>query len=229
MKIIKVTILLLCNLFLLDCSKEPTNPVTKWNVIFFDNFNRSDTDNGDIGNDWSVYNATDSTTMKITNNEIRCELLKAPYYFQYALMTSYALYIEEIDYTFVRITAKIRTEKIVFPTIFILCARTDKNLNDGYFIGYDSNECFFEEIANGYKNSIPYQLPDSSTYSFELILNDVSFEYSIKDFTTNILLFSGGGATGFGVPDSRMVGFIAGSPSPNAVLIDDFKIEVNDE
>ena len=226
MKTMPVVLLLVCGLFLSDCTKKPTDPDDKWTEIFFDNFNRSNTDNGDIGDNWSVYNATDSTTMRISNNEVRCELLKAPYYFQYNLMSSYALYNKEIDYTDVKITAKIITGNIDFPTVFILCARTDKNLDEGYFIGYGHTESFFEEIVNCSSNSIPYQLPDSTTYLFELVLNGVSFEYSITDFETKSVIISGGGTTGCGVPEPQLVGFIAGAPFPNAVIIDDFKIEV---
>jgi hypothetical protein len=211
------------------CSEDPTESnkqAANWETIFYDNFNRSDTENGDIGPNWHVYNFTDSTVMKITDNQVRCELLRTPYFIQYNLMTSYALYNKEINYADVKITAKISTGNIDYATVFILCAMTNKNLDEGYFIGYGSTESFFEEIVNCYCNSIPYQLPDSTTYLFELVLNDINFEYSIKYMETNSVIVSGGGATGCSVPESRLVGFIAGAPFPKAVIIDDFKIEV---
>ncbi len=77
MKTLKMIIVLLfCGLFFMSCSKEPTQseePVKEWKTIFFDDFNRANTVNGDLGSNWIVCDTTNVSIMQIINNEVHAE------------------------------------------------------------------------------------------------------------------------------------------------------------
>jgi len=117
-----------------NCTKDenittpPPIPTPEWKTVFFDDFSRTNTINGDLGSNWWVFDTTNGSIMQITNNEVRSVQGTGP--------CPYALYFQEVNNSTFRISVKVKTDSITDATI-ILFARVDSSLSDGYFVGYD--------------------------------------------------------------------------------------------
>lgn len=206
-----------------SCTKDenaPTPPpAPKWKTIFFDDFNRANTDNGDLGSNWTVHNTSGGSIMQIINNEIyavEVRVLGAP------PKCPFALNAQDLNYSNMRISVKMRTDSFTNSTLFVLFARADTNLSNGYFIGYDGH--FFQEKPNAVHYGYVGDLSANTTYLLEIITDNNGFEATIKDYYT-------GSQFGWGyILDEDLnagkVGFKAGAFSPNAVYVEDFKIEI---
>ena len=240
MKTLKMIIVLLfCGLFFMSCSKEPTQseePVTEWKTIFFDDFNRANTFNGDLGSNWIVCD-TNGSIMQIINNRVRAErevpALDKPD------ICPYALYIQDVNcraFGKMKISVKMRTDSGSNYPIFLLFAGADSSLNDEYggFLGYDGEGCFigyngsaFITQQPNFKNIYLYEISANTTYILEMTVDSKGHKFQINDFATGMLLHFGGSQEDEFLVSGK-VGFMVGGRSPNAVFVDDFKIEIQE-
>ena len=72
-KIVPIFIVLLCCLYQFMCSEDPTqseDPQAEWKTVFYDDFNRTDAIDGDLGSNWIACNTENGHIMQIKNNEI---------------------------------------------------------------------------------------------------------------------------------------------------------------
>lgn len=214
-----VVIVLLYCLLGYSCSKEENNPIEpqdpEWETVFFDDFNRENTANGDLGSNWKVFNATNGSIMQITNNEVRAEQDSAEE------SCPYAVYFQDVNYSFMRVSVKARTGSSVESPTILLIARADTNLSNGYTIGSDGGWISMEGPNVSYISLD--KLSANTTYVLEIVTDSTGFEATMKDSTTGYTL-SGGGISGSLV--SGIVGFMAGERSPNVMYVDEFKIEI---
>ena len=116
-----------------------------------------------------------------------------------------------------------KTDKDASGTTIVLFARADTILSDGYFIGHDGSS-FFMEIPNGTEYMWIGNLSANTTYVLEIITDCTGFEATMKDSATDSRLLWGGLSDNDLV--SGKVGFMVGAPSPNAVYVDDIRIEI---
>ncbi len=227
-RILHLLMPLLCCLLVFSCTKDESNPTqsqiptTEWRTVFFDDFNRANTDNGDLGSDWTVYNATNGSIMQITNNEVHAER-EVPA-FGAPEICPYALYFQDVNDSSMRVSVKVRTGSNVDSSIIVLLAKADTNLSDGYTIGNRSfgefNMC---RIKGGTKYIWTGRLSANTTYILEIVTDSTGFEAMIKDYATGYRLF-GGHITDEGLVSGK-IGFMAGAPFPNVMYVDEFKIE----
>jgi len=205
-----------------SCTKDENiltqPPAAKWKTIFFDDFNRANTVNEDLGSNWTVFNATGGSIMQIINNEVHAVEVRALYEPE---KCPYALYTQDLNYTCMRISVKMRTDSIA-NAITILFVTADTLLSEGYFMGYDGS-LFMH--GNGV---ISYtwlgDLSANTTYMLEIITDSTGgFGATMIDSATGYRIIYGGVD---GSLVSGIVGFMAGARSPSAVYVDDFKIEI---
>lgn len=204
-----------------DIITPPPIPTPEWKTVFFDDFNRANTVNGDLGSNWGVINVTNRSTMQIINNEVRS--VEGRWY-------PCALYFQELNSSTFRISVKMRTDSLGYAAI-VLFARVDtSNLSEvnfieseGYFIGYYSGSFFISGPTIKYINPIG-DLSANTTYILEIITDSTKFEATIINSSTGDIVERGTIGSDL---ISGLVGFMAGGSSLNdAVYVDDFKIEI---
>ena len=191
----------------------PTQPPTeKWRTVFFDDFNRENTANGDLGSNWKVFTPNGSI-MQITNNEVHAE--------QGSGTCPYALYFQDMNYSSMRrISVKARTGSNVESSTIVLFARADTSLSVGYFVGYNGR--FFQEGPNVTYINPTGRISANTTYILEIVTNGNGFEATMYD---SALGYSPGGSIS-GSLVSGKVGFMAGAHSPNVMYVKEFKIDI---
>lgn len=213
-----VVIVLLYCLLGYSCSKEENNPIEpqdpEWETVFFDDFNRENTANGDLGSNWKVFNATNGSIMQITNNEVRAEQDSAEE------SCPYAVYFQDVNYSFMRVSVKARTGPSVESPTIVLFARSDTSWESGYCVGYDSN--FFQGGPGVTYIDPTGRMVANTTYILEIITDTTGFEATMYDSAFGYFPVSSIG----GSLVSGKVGFMAGQRSPNVMYVDEFKIEI---
>jgi len=223
-----------------SCTKDENiqtqPPTTEWKTVFFDDFNRENTANGDLGSNWIVCDTTNVSIMQIINNEVHAER-EVPALYEPDICP-YALYIQDVNcqsFGKTKISVKMRTDSGSNYPVFILFAGADSILNDEYsgFLGYDGEGCFigydgeaFISYRPNVQNIYPYEISANTTYMLEMTVDSKEYKHKIYDFATGRLLDYGG--TTDEVLVSGKVGFMVGARSPNAVFVDDFKIEIQE-
>lgn len=232
-------LILFCLLgLIIGCTEEniiAPSPTIEWETLFFDDFNRENTSNGDLGSNWIVYD-TNVSIMQIINNEVRAEReIPASYKPD---ICPYALYFQDVncqDFEKTKISVKMRTDSDSNSPVFILFVGADSILNNEYsgFLGYDGGGFFIGYNGESFiaydpsaQNTYPYKISANTTYMLEMTVDSKEYNYKIYDFATGRLLDYGG--TTDEVLISGKVGFMVGARSPNTVFVDDFKIEIQE-
>lgn len=213
--------ILICYLLFFSCT-EPTKDddtiETKWITVFFDDFNRTNTINGDLGSNWIIKN-TNASVMQIFNCEVIAE--------QDSINESRnepcpcAVYFQDVNYNNMRVSIRARTDAVTIRPTFLLVANGDTNLNNGYTIGYTGDLKIMESPCISTYDS--YELSPNTTYIIEIVTDSTGFEATMIDSTTGITIIGG---HIWERSENKKVGFIAGGITPSAIYVDDFKIEI---
>jgi hypothetical protein len=214
------SILILFRFFSCKESTEPDDQTANWKTVFYDDFSRESTDDGDIGNNWIVCKTEFDQIIQIKNNEVYAQR-EIPQ-IGASETCPYVLYIQEFDHSIMKISINARTDSNPNYPIFMLFAGADSLLDKGYIFGYE-REAFHSYDPYG-ENIAPYEISLSATYTITLTIKNKGYLWEINDSASGVLLHWGG--TDDEVLISGRIGFIAGAFSPNAVYIDDFRIEI---
>ena len=220
-RLLQIIVILLCCILVNDCSEDKSNPQEPeeteiiWKTVFLDDFNRENTDYGDLGSNWKVY---EHKVICIKNN---CACAGGGWD-----STALVLCTQDMDYSMLRVTVKVKTSSaITSPTspTAILYVGTDSSLSKGYYTGINGDFC-----SGGIKNLVMTgdhcQLWANSTYILEIIADSAGVYYGMRD-STDVSATS----LGWAMSDqyySGKVGFRLGEISPNEIFIDDFRIEI---
>jgi hypothetical protein len=208
-KSFSVCVVLICYWLVFSCSEPTKNdnstPETKWKTVFFDDFNRTNTNNGNLGDNWNVSIEYDGL-MQIINNEVYTEGYNPR-----------AVYINDIDYTTMRITVKARTDTNIYAGMELF-VRTDSNMTEGYFVGKRGGLCFTENRNEGWLTGDHCELHPHTTYILQIVTDSTDFACTIED---SVDFEDWEPIYHYGDLVSGKVGF-----SAHGVRIDDFRIEI---
>ena len=205
---------LLC--FSLECKKDESNPVgpegelSEWKVLFSDNFNREDTVDNQIGDNWQINSPNTSSYVKLKDNSVYC------------VNQPLALYINKINEANIRVSAKITIQSST-STVAGLLMRASLDYSKGYICWLTKSKlkiCRYDDKNEVLLGSRDISIQANTTYIMILESDGENLNATLQSSSRETI------AT-VSVSDSNYltgkVGFKAGTQNP--VLIDDFKIE----
>lgn len=197
---------------------NPSDNDPVWQNLFNDNFNRSNTANGEIGDNWIVKSSSD-TVIKILNQQIMLE-------FWYPANYPKAYYNNQINNKNISVSIKVMTPNYVATNIAGINLHCNTNFTQGYFLGFNDNLNQFGifKITGSTFNSIctiTYQSRTNYLYQIEVLYDYADLTVHLRDGNTyeNLKKVSSYDDT----YSSGYIGFYGGSRN-KSLYIDEFKI-----